>query len=158
MITMNAHFGNVHAFDLDGLGRAMRAAAKYFDDLISDEAQDRDDDEAARDTDKLCEELPEAAPVEQADDLAGCAIPSFAVFAVREQAEGQTAPGAVDAVDADRTDRVVNAALVPEEHTLDYEDAGNDTDDARTNGIHEGAWRGDRDQTGEHAVAHHGRI
>src|ERR1044071_6651150 len=158
VIAVHSHFGNVHAFNFDSFGRTMRAAAEHFDDLVGDEAQDGDDDEATDHTNRLRKELAKATTVEQADNFAGSAVPTFAVFAVSEQAEGQTAPRAVDAVDADRADRIVNATLVPEEHAFDNEDAGHDADDAGADGIHERARCGDGHQTGEHAIANHRRI
>src|ERR1041385_9065116 len=116
VIAMHAHFRNVHTFDFNGFGRTMRTAAEHFDDLVRDEAQDCDDDETANHTNRLRHELTESTAVEQPDDVAGRAVPAFAVFAISEQTEGQAAPRTVNAVDADRANRIVNAALVPEEH------------------------------------------
>jgi hypothetical protein len=52
------------------------------------------------------------------------AVPALAVAAVREQADREEAPGAVDAVDADRADRVVDLDLVEEADGPDDQHAG----------------------------------
>ena len=86
------------------------------------------------------------------------AVPARAVLAGGEDADGDHAPQAVDAVDRDRADRIVDTPLLPEEDTQHDEDAGDRTDDRRAQRIDECARRGDRHEAGQHAVAHHRRI
>ena len=58
------------------------------------------------------------------------AVPAGAVAAVGEDADGEHAEDAADAVDGDGADRVVDLELaLDEEHRLDHEDAGDDADD-----------------------------
>ena len=71
--------------------------------------------------------------------VAGDAVPAVAVGAVGEQAEREAAPGAVDAVDRDGADRIVDADLVEEEHRFDHQDAGDQADEAGAARADEGA-------------------
>ena len=80
------------------------------------------------DRDQLSDEL-SATAVEQAGDVAGDAVEAVTVGAVGEQAEGDHAPRAVDAVDGRGADRVVNL-----HDTLDEDDGADDkeaSDDRR---------------------------
>src|SRR4030095_13840339 len=73
--------------------------------------------------DALRDELLGVTVEQTGDALAGLAqivvpadvVPAGAVGAVREEPDAQDAPGAVDAVNADRAHRVVDADLVEEE-------------------------------------------
>ena len=70
-------------------------------------------------------------------DRGGGAVPADAgaagvdaVLAVGEEADGEHAEGAADAVDRDGADRIVDLQLaLDEEHRLDDDDTGDDAED-----------------------------
>ena len=87
------------------------------------------------------------------------AVPAGAVLAVREDADREHAPEAVHAVHRDGADGVVDAACLEEEHGCTTTSTPAIAPIiAAAHGIDERARRGDRDQTGEHAVAEHRRV
>src|SRR6266404_4267727 len=85
-VTIDAHFGDVQAANLDFQRRTM-PVEDYADDLEHDEGNDRQRDEAGRDADQLCPELRHAAAVKQPGDSSCDAVPAVTVGAIGEQAD-----------------------------------------------------------------------
>ena len=79
------------------------------------------------------------------------------ILSCGEKADGQRAEDAVDQVNGERADRIVELELVEHEDGEDDQHAGDHADDRRRADAHEGAGRGDRHQTGEAAVEDHAR-
>src|ERR1041384_2304760 len=150
------HLGHVQPFDLDVASNAV--ADQLLTDGIDDQRDSGQGHEAGGDADQLGPELAQAAAIEEAFDGAGNGIPAIAISAVCKEAQGETTPGAVDAMDGDGADRIVNPALVEKEYGFHDQDAGNQPDEAGAASANKGTGTGDSDQAGEHAVAHHGRV
>jgi len=157
-IAGSAHFGDVQAGDFnfrtDAVG-ANPAADQAKDDAANDDVPG----DARNRRDDLGEELLERmVSVEEADDVAGDVVVSVAIGSVGEESDGEYAPQSTDAVNADRSDGVVDAFAFHEEDAPDDDEACDDADEERGHRADKRAGRGDGDETAEHAVAHHGRV
>src|SRR5205085_771184 len=98
-----AHLGDVEAGDFDF--RRDTVAADDLADHEEDHACGNDvPGDADTDADELGDELRHAAAVEQAGHAAADDVVAVAVAAVGEEAQGDDAPCAVDAVNADGAD------------------------------------------------------
>ena len=139
-----AVFMDVQAVDFLLLRDAQ--ADGFLDEGEDDEHGRQHPDQHAGQAQHLDAEKGEAVAVE--DALAG-----------GEEAGGQGAPGAVDAVDGNRAHGVIDLCHVVEEfHREDAEHTGDDADDGGAEGVHHIAAGGDGDQTCQGAVEGKGDI
>src|SRR5262245_59092984 len=127
-VTGNAHFVQIQAFRFN-----LRLHAEtdgQIDCLEYDESKNSDRDNVGRDADKLGNKLRRVA-VEQTGNSARDAVPTVAIGSVREQAEGETTPCAVNTMDGDGADRIVDLELMSDEQgRFHNQQAGDDTDQA----------------------------
>src|ERR1043166_5861078 len=134
IVAVHAHLGNVEPLDFRIERRPV--AHEFLGDEINDERQDGECDEAGGHADQLRPELAQTAAVEQTFDGAGHAIPAVAVGAVGEQSERQATPRAVDTVNRDGPDAIINADPVEEENRFDDQDTGDRAKNGGAAGAH----------------------
>src|SRR5512141_375201 len=128
---------------------------RQVEELEHDVADDGDVDDVRQRPDALCEEL-RGVPVEESLHRPGDAVPAVAVGAVREQPEGEHAPGPVHPVDRDRAHRVVDLECPLDEEDGDaQQDPRDHPDEDRDGSGDESAGGGDRHQAGKEPVCGH---
>src|SRR3990172_9290506 len=160
-VSEHSHFRTVETFDLDFLVDSNRCdeIADFKPHVGHHEAEHR----YYHTIDDLHEELGKIA-IEQTAHAVGAielnhlfphhTVPACAVRSIGKDPDRQHAPEAVDAVDRDRTDGIVNAARLKEENALDYQKPRDGTNHHGGPRINKGAGRRDSDQARQHAIAH----
>src|SRR6266850_4148431 len=133
-IADRAHFRHIQTGDLD-FGWYAVAADEQTGQFEQQAADTNVPSDAHDHFDGLGPELTEAATIEQAGDVVGPdGVVPRTVFAVGEEADRQHAPGAVDTMDADGVDRIINPYLVEEEAGQADQHARDGADDERADG------------------------
>src|SRR6266568_3084551 len=128
-VAWDTHFRNVQTFDFRFLANTI--SNDGLNNLVNDDRQNAERDEAGDHADELGNELAEASAVEKADHTlfhrafwSGAwihhhiasvghlkpmsAVPALAIGAVTEQADRETPPGTIDTVDGDGAHGIVN--------------------------------------------------
>src|SRR5687767_9436885 len=122
-ITEGTHFRIVQTTELDFLAHANRG--DLVTDLEPDISHNETEDEDDGCIKALCPELRGVAVKQTPDAIKAVfgyhfitdnAVPTAAVFAIGEKTQRNDTPGSIHAVDADRTDRIIDASIVPEKY------------------------------------------